>query len=115
MVNKRSLRSSKKDGGDAPAEEEEKPKPTRSRSVRGRKTKGGQEDMSGTDETPAAPPSQSEDVVMETESVSAHEKTSEDVEMKIADEDGSAEKKNDETNEDTTASPLTGLHRQFIC
>src|SRR5579859_3422388 len=113
MVDKKSLRSSKKDTNDPP-KEDEKPKPTRTRSSRGRKPKNADEPTSGTDETPQAPPSQqSEDVVMETESVSAPEKTNEDVEMKT---DDVAEKKDDDVvpKEDTTASPLTGMPRLFL-
>jgi hypothetical protein len=105
MVDKRSLRSSKKDGQDTPAEEE-KPKPTRTRSARSRKGKNA-EASSGTEEstTSANPPlAQSEDVVMETENEVPPENkpAEEDVEMKNA-----ADEKKEETKEDPTASPLT--------
>jgi hypothetical protein len=103
MVDKRSLRSSKKDTQDTPAEEE-KPKPTRTKSGRStRKPASGKSQetasTSGTDD-PAAPPSvQSEDVAMETESVAA-EKGAEDVEMKNVEP-------LEEEKEDASASPLT--------
>ena len=105
MVDKRSLRSSKKDGQDTPAEEE-KPKPTLTRSARSRKGKNA-EASSGTEEstTSANPPlAQSEDVVMETENEVPPENkpAEEDVEMKNA-----ADEKKEETKEDPTASPLT--------
>jgi hypothetical protein len=111
MVDKRSLRSSKKDGQDAPAEEE-KPKPTRTRSARSRKGKNA-EVSSGTEEstTSANPPlAQSEDVVMETENEVPLENkpAEEDVEMKNVAEDVKDEKK-EETKEDPTASPLTSI------
>ena len=76
MVDKRSLRSSKKDSQDPPAEEE-KPKPTRTRSARSKKqpNKAQETRTSGTEEesitvlpAPTASPSQSEDVVMENQS-----------------------------------------------
>jgi hypothetical protein len=116
MVDKRSLRSSKKDGQDAPAEEE-KPKPTRTRSARSRKVKNAGV-SSGTEEstTSANPPlAQSEDVVMETENEVPPENkpAEEDVEMKNAAEDVKDEKK-EETKEDPTASPLTSIIPFFI-
>jgi hypothetical protein len=109
MVDKRSLRSSKKDSQDTPAEEE-KPKPTRTRSARSRRGKN-VEASSGTEEstTSANPPlAQSEDVVMETESEvpSENKPAEEDVEMKNVAEEVKEEKK-DETKEDSAASPLT--------
>jgi hypothetical protein len=115
MVDKRSLRSSKKDGQDTPAEEE-KPKPTRTRSAR-RKGKNA-EVSSGTEEstTSANPPlAQSEDVVMETENEVPPENkpAEEDVEMKNAAEDVKDEKK-EETKEDPAASPLTSIIPLFI-
>ena len=111
MVDKRSLRSSKKDSQDAPAEEE-KPKPTRTRSARSRKGKNA-ETSSGTEESTTsaqAPVVQSEDVVMETENEAPAENkpAEEDVEMKNLAEDETMEKK-DATEEDPTASPLTSI------
>jgi hypothetical protein len=113
MVDKRSLRSSKKDTQDTPAEDE-KPKPTRTRSGRTRKA------ASKTQEDPPATESiQSEDVVMETESVTVPEMTNEDVEMKNADEEVKEETKEELPKEelpkeDPTASPITGT-RVFNC
>lgn len=110
MVDKRSLRSSKKDTQDTPAEEE-KPKPTRTRSGRTRKTTGkSKEDTPATEDLSGAQSTQSEDVVMETESVAALEKSNEeDVEMKNADDEGKDDKKEELAKEDPTASPITGI------
>jgi hypothetical protein len=108
MAGKRNLRSSKKDGADDTPVEENKPKPTRTRSTRGRKKNP--EEISGTEETPAAPQSQSDDVLMETDKPPAPDKTSEDVEMKIDDVDEKKdEAKVEDVKEDTTASPLAGM------
>ena len=113
MVDKRSLRSSKKDSQDAPAEEE-KPKPTRTRSARSKKQSnktqetgvtGIEEDCITVVPVPAASTTQSEDVVMENQGETVPEKSNEDVEMKNATEE---EKKEDIPKEDPTASPLTG-------
>jgi len=111
MVDKRSLRSSKKDTQDTPAEDE-KPKPTRTRSARSRKGKTA-ETSSGTEESTASAQAlagQSEDVVMETEIEVAREKKpgEEDVEMKNAADEGTTEKKA-ETKEDVAASPLSSI------
>ena len=105
MVDKRSLRSSKKETQETPAEDE-KPKPTRTRSARSRKpasAKSQETSTSGTDDQ--APPSiQSEDVAMEMESVVADDKkANEDVEMKNVEA-------LEEVKEDPTASPLAGTH-----
>jgi hypothetical protein len=110
MVDKRSLRSSKKDSQDTPADDE-KPKPTRTRSGRTRKGTGkSKEDTPATEDLSAAQSVQSEDVVMETESVTAPEKTNEeDVEMKNADEESKDETKEELPKEDPTASPITGI------
>jgi len=114
MVDKRSLRSSKKDGQDNPPGEEEKPKPTRTRSARSKKPSNKNQDTTAASSTeeessssaPAVPlTTQSEDVVMQTEGDAAPEKPNEDVEMKNADE----EAKDDVPKEDPTASPLTGI------
>lgn len=111
MVDKRSLRSSKKDTQDTP-EDEEKPKPSRTRSTRGRKSSN--KNQEATQESTPAPPApsttQSEDVVMETESEAAPEKTNEDVEMKNVSDEGKEEKKDDVPKPDPTASPLSGTH-----
>lgn len=111
MVDKRSLRSSKKDSQDTPAAEEEKPKPTRTRS---KKTKKQETTASGTEEestsVPAGAP-QSEDVVMQTDpdGAAAPEKANEeDVEMKNADEEAK-EAEEEVPKEDPTASPLTRM------
>lgn len=106
MVDKRSLRSSKKDSQDTPAEEE-KPKPARTRSVRSRKGKN-TEASSGTEESTHPSVAQSEDVVMETDNQGpAEDKPADgDVEMKNAAEDVKEEKKEEETKEDPAASPL---------
>jgi len=122
MVDKRSLRSSKKDTQETPAEQQQdqkQPKPTRTRSGRSRKVttnktqdtettpaaeEGQQQDSAAAAASTSAAP-QSEDIVMETESVAtAPEKGSEDIEMKNADEHQS---KTEEKKEDTTPSPLT--------
>jgi hypothetical protein len=109
MVDKRSLRSSKKDSQDTPAEDE-KPKPTRTRSGRTRKA------ANKTQEDAPAPESiQSEDVVMETESVAAPEKTNEeDVEMKNADEEVKEETKEELPKEDPIASPIAGIRVSLL-
>lgn len=120
MVDKRSLRSSKKDSQETPAEQD-KPKPTRTRSTRSKKGSGkNQETTAAGDEEAAAPtqtPSvtQSEDIVMETESEAAPDKPNEDVEMKNATEDVKEEKKDDvpTVKEDPPPSPLTGV--AFCC
>ena len=113
MVDKRSLRSSKKDTQDTP-EDEDKPKPTRTRSTRGRKPSNkNQEANPATQESTPGPPApsttQSDDVVMETESEAAPEKPNEDVEMKNVSDEGKEEKKDDVPNPDPTASPLSGI------
>jgi hypothetical protein len=118
MVDKRSLRSSKKDSQDPPAEEE-KPKPTRTRSTRSKKqpNKTQETETSGIEGEsitvlpgPAASTSQSEDVVMENQSETVPEKSNEDVEMKNATEEVKEEqgKKEEAPKEDQTTSPLTG-------
>ena len=116
MVDKRSLRSSKKDTQDTPAEEE-KPKPTRTRSIRSRKGKN-TEASSGTEESTHPPVAQSEDMAMETDNQGpAENKPADgDVEMKNAAEDVKEEKK-EETKEDPAASPLASnypRHPSFI-
>jgi hypothetical protein len=118
MVDKRSLRSSKKDSQDPPVEEE-KPKPTRTRSARSKKQSNKTQDTgaSGTEEesitvlpAPAASTSQSEDVVMENQGETVPEKSNEDVEMKNAAEEAKEEegKKEEPPKDDPFASPLTG-------
>jgi flagella basal body P-ring formation protein FlgA len=114
MVDKRSLRSSKKDSQDAHAEED-KPKPTRTRSSRSRKASKKTEETSDELDTSSAPPAvnQSEDVVMETESIAAAEKVNEDddVEMKNVDgkeaPDEANKSESESAQEDPVASPLT--------
>jgi hypothetical protein len=104
MVSKRSLRSAKKDSAEEdPPAEENKPKPTRTRSTRGRK-----KNQEETDNTPAAPPSQSEDVAMETDDPPAPDKVSEDVEMKTADDvdEKKDEATEEEVSDDTSASGM---------
>jgi hypothetical protein len=126
MVDKRSLRSSKKEGQETPAEEE-KPKPTRTRSGRSRKAPSKSQKGTAsveepttttTDATPAITQSEeiesSEDVIMETQGEAIPEKPNEneDVEMKNANEeakDGEEETTKEAATEDSSASPLTGI------
>ena len=121
MVDKRSLRSSKKETQETPAEQEQeqKPKPTRTRSGRSRKknetaSEEPSTSTSASGESGQVPSTtQSEDVVMATESVpTASEKGNDDVEMKGVETD---EKKDDVVppKEDTTASPLQSIIISF--
>jgi hypothetical protein len=104
MVDKRSLRSSKKDTQETPAEDD-KPKPTRTRSARSRKPTSGKSQettsTSGTDDSAAPPSNQSEDVVMETESVAPEKGGDEDVEMKNSETV-------EEHKDDVALSPFAG-------
>src|SRR5271154_4132298 len=120
MVDKRSLRSSKKDQDDTPVEEE-KPKPTRTRSARSRKASSKNAESTPSEAEDSAPPTttettQPEDIVMETaEPEPAAEKLNEDVEMKNGDDASKEEKKEgDEPKEDPTASPLTSNRVQIF-
>jgi len=117
MVDKRSLRSSKKDAAEPPPEDE-KPKPTRTRSARGKKaatpkTSDTQAPNAPTaaneDQAASAAPSQSaqsDDVVMQTDpQAPPTDKASGDVEMENAGE--KTKEQGDAPTEDPTASPVT--------
>jgi len=105
MVDKRSLRSSKKDAAELPPEDE-KPKPTRTRSARGKKA---------ADQAASAAPSQSaqsDDVVMQTDpQAPTTDKASEDVEMENAGE--KTKEQGDAPSEDPTPSPVTSTLPPF--
>lgn len=115
MVDKRSLRSSKKDA-DAPPADDDKPKPARTRSARSKKSKASDAAQSATthDAVSSTAPSQStpsEDVVMQTDETPEQpsDRAGEDVEMKDKDED---EGKDGATaKEDAAPSPLAGTTR----
>jgi hypothetical protein len=111
MVDKRSLRSSKKDSQDAGAEEDEKSKqPSRQRSTRSRKTKTQPETPSNESPGPLSNPS--DEIVVEAQPVlPAPDHSNEDVEMKTA-EEGSKEEKPEESVEpveDPKAAVITSI------
>ena len=114
MVDKRSLRSSKKDAAEPPPEGD-KPKPTRTRSARGKKAAAAKtndtqaQNAANEDHTVSATPSQSaqsDDVVMQTDpQAPTTGKASEDVEMENAGEE--TNKQDNVPNEDLATSPVT--------
>jgi len=120
MVDKRSLRSSKKDAAELPPEDE-KPKPTRTRSARGKKAATAKTSDSEAPSAPAADqaasaaPSQSaqsDDVVMQTDpQAPTTDKASEDVEMENAGE--KTKEQGDAPSEDPTPSPVTSTLPPF--
>lgn len=117
MVDKRSLRSSKKDTQDTPAEDDQT-KPTRTRSTRSRKAPSKKNEEQPSTTTSSTPPfsstSQSEDVVMETDTPIAPEQApKEDIEMKNADAQGGETKKED-AREDPAASTLASTFPSFM-
>jgi hypothetical protein len=119
MVDKRSLRSSKKDA-DPPAEDD-KPKPTRTRSARGKKAKASDAQQTTTthDTVSSTAPSQStasEDVVMQTDDTPEQpsDKAGEDVEMKDNAEDEGKDSGEAAPKEDAAPSPLTGTKRLLV-
>jgi len=110
MVDKRSLRSSKKDTQDAGAEEDKsKQQPTRQRSTRTRKTKTQPETPST--ESPAPTSNPSDEIVVEVENVlPTPDHSNEDVEMKTGEEETKDEKiEEPEVVEDPKVAVITSM------
>ena len=104
MVDKRSLRSSKKDSQDAGAEEEKSKQPTRQRSTRSRKTKTQPE--TPLNESPAPTGNPSEEIGVQVQ----HVVPNDDVEMKTAEEETKEDKADEaEPVEDPKAAVIASL------
>ena len=111
MVDKRSLRSSKKDNQETPAEDEKSSKqPARKASTRSRKTKT-QPETPSTTESPAPTGNPSDEIIVEsTNALPDPGRSNEDIEMKTGEEDAKEEKvEKPETVEDPKVAVIQGM------